>query len=96
MKEEDELIWPDDECDGIVPPDYNSIFNIERITNTVVKDDEGYWFYNETFSSRFGPFSTFSECEKGLNLYCRVELEGETPTKEEIEFIGNLNGYWKD
>lgn len=69
---------------------------MERITNTIVKDDEGYWFYNEIFTSRFGPFSTFSECEKSLSLYCKVELEGERLTEEELGFISSFNGYWKD
>lgn len=41
---------------------------------------EGWWFYDETWAFRCGPYPSAEAAQEGLREYARTELEGLPPT----------------
>jgi hypothetical protein len=46
------------------------------VHDPVHEDDDGWWFFDESWSERYGPFETEKECRDELKLYC-IECLGE-------------------
>jgi hypothetical protein len=45
--------------------------------------DGSWWFWNETWSERHGPFASVALAHAALNRYAREALEGLPPDPEE-------------
>jgi len=41
----------------------------------VTKDSEGWWFWNETWSEKYGPFVSEKEAERELSLYIYFNIK---------------------
>lgn len=48
----------------------------------VMKDESGWWFYDETWADRHGPYTTEAIARDQLKLYCHWLEHGPPPTTE--------------
>jgi hypothetical protein len=59
---------------------------MEHDSNPVFQDENGkWWFHNETWSDKYGPYETKEAVAKALYTYCKYELgmkEEELPNYE--------------
>lgn len=51
----------------------------------VHKHNDLWWFYNETWSEREGPYSCKQHAEMALDDYCNIFLEGRPPIHQNNE-----------
>ena len=42
--------------------------------NAVHKDKDGWYFWDETWADRYGPYKTEEECRQKLDNYCKTYL----------------------
>jgi len=49
---------------------------VHLMPNPVHKEDDGWYFYDETWSDRFGPFPTEEDANKARVVYATTQLEG--------------------
>ena len=45
-----------------------------KSSDPVMHDDDGWWFWNEHWVDRYGPYATEEECRKELDRYCEEFL----------------------
>lgn len=50
--------------------------------DSVIKEYEGkWWFWDETWADRYGPYLTQTEAKAALLVYCREVLENKSTPK---------------
>jgi hypothetical protein len=51
-------------------------FGEDWIDDPVHEDKDGWWFLDETWSTRYGPYESEKECRNEMKQYC-IEVLGE-------------------
>ena len=55
-----------------------------HIGKEIVEEKDGWYFYDETWSDKYGPYKSFRKCHKKFSKYCFDNLLSE---KEQINIL---------
>lgn len=54
--------------------DFSLHYAFRNVENPVHEEKDGWWFWNETWSHRYGPYRSKKEAIFQLKEYCRLYL----------------------